>query len=266
MNETLKKKLYHRKYIIAATVFLLISGALFVSFLKWEPKPDPASDKIIREAAAEQLGKDPNELTDEDFARIEVLNLSNSKIINISLLDKFVNLRELNIPFNFPFIKKIPEWKKFLAKYGVIDIPTLQSRQIISGHGSGDEEICLMDLSPLKKLHNLQKIELLLIQLDNVKPLAGLTNLKRLGLEYTGISDIEPLKGLKNLETLNLDYNPITDLKPLKNLTQLKSLYIRHCDKITKEQVEDLQKALPNLKILYGPGQFEQVLTTGPPE
>jgi hypothetical protein len=270
-NQTIiEKKLYQQRHIIYAVVIalLLIAVLVFIYIILEEPKSDPASDKIIRIAAAEQLGKNPNELTDEDFAKIEVFVLFDRNIFDISLLNKFVNLLELQLLANKPLIKKAPEWKKFLARYGIIDIPTFPSRLGQAGVslGFGDDEVCLIDLSPLKKLHNLQKIDLLFLQIDNIQPLAGLTNLKKLGLGYTGISHIEPLRRLKNLETLNLDYNPISDLKPLKNLTKLQSLDIRHCDKITKEQVDDLQKSLPNLKILYGPGRSEQVLTTKPVE
>jgi hypothetical protein len=265
----IQKKPAKRRYIIPAVILLLLFTALvYIYVTQEEMKPDGDSEIVIRNAAAEQLGKNWNELTDEDFAKIEVFTLFDRNIFDISLLNKFVNLRELELSLNKPLVKKVPEWKKFLAKYGIIHIPTFPSRlgQLGVSLGFGDDEVCLIDLSPLKKLHNLQKIDLLFLQIDNIKPLAGLTNLKELGLGYTGISDIEPLRKLKNLETLSLDYNPINDLKPLKNLTQLKSLNIRHCDKITKEQVDDLQKALPNLKILYGPGRFEQVLTTKPPE
>ena len=65
------KKLFWRKYIIAAVIiFLCIFAGLIYRTMTWESKPDPASERIIREAVSTILNKDPNELTDEDFARI----------------------------------------------------------------------------------------------------------------------------------------------------------------------------------------------------
>ena len=54
---------------------------------------------------------------------------------------------------------------------------------------------------------------------------------------------------MTNLEILDLQVTLISDLEPLKKLTNLKTLYIKDCPNIIDEQVEDLQKALPNLQI-----------------
>lgn len=266
LNDT-KRKPSGRRYTLAAVFLLLLLTPVFV-FMFLKSMPDPDSEKIILEAAAKQLGKDPNKLTNEDFATIEVIDLSGKSLGSIHLLGKFINLRELNMPLNKPSLKTVPKWKKFLSNYGIIHIPTFSSRLGNAGIslGFGDEEVCLIDLSPLKNLHNLENIDLWVLQLDNIKPLAGLTNLKGLNLRMTGISDIKPLRKLKNLEMLDLDYNPITDLEPLKKLTNLKSLNVRHCDNITKEQVDDLRKALPDLKIYYGPAPSEQRLFKKPLE
>ena len=63
------------------------------------------------------------------------------------------------------------------------------------------------------------------------------------------MSDIGTLSGLVNLETLNFSGTKIKDISPLKNLTKLKKLTIINNSDITNEQIEELQKAMPNLKI-----------------
>jgi hypothetical protein len=245
------KKSLHLKYIISAVILLLVIAALIFSFFNWEQKPDPASERVIREAAAEQLKKDPNDLTDEDFAQIEEIFLFNKNICDFRLLNQFVNLRILSISDNIVIINT-PVWKKFLAKYRIIKIPTVGSRYrkygILSRYSN--EEVGLIDLSSFKKLHNLQEINLSDTQLDNLEPLAEMTNLKKLNLIMTGISDIKSLRGLKNLEMLYLDSNPIRDLESLKGLVNLQTLYIRNCPSIKDKQIEDLKKALPKLKII----------------
>ena len=54
-----KKKPTRRKYIIAAVVLLLcIIAGLVYRAITWEQKPDPESERIIRQIVAEQLNKD----------------------------------------------------------------------------------------------------------------------------------------------------------------------------------------------------------------
>ena len=72
----MNKKLSKYKYIIAVVCcVLLVIVTLVFAALRWEPEPDPKSEKIIRKAAAKELNKDPNELTDEDFAKILEFNI-----------------------------------------------------------------------------------------------------------------------------------------------------------------------------------------------
>jgi hypothetical protein len=96
MDKTIKKKFSQRKYIIASAFLLIIAALVFIYFTQ-EQKPDPVSEKVIREITALQHNKDPNELTDEDFARIVEIDLSNKKLSNIRLLEKFFNLRDLSL-------------------------------------------------------------------------------------------------------------------------------------------------------------------------
>lgn len=51
---------------------------------------------------------------------------------------------------------------------------------------------------------------------------------------------------MKNLVIANTQ---IVNLEPLMGLKNLKNLFIENCPNITDEQVEELQKALPNLNI-----------------
>ena len=65
----------------------------------------------------------------------------------------------------------------------------------------------------------------------------------------TDVSNIEPLKKLTNLQELIIDGSEVSDLRALMGLKNLKRLHIGDCKNITDQQVEELQKALPNLKI-----------------
>ncbi len=58
MNEIKENKSSRRRYIIAAVIiFIFVLAVLIYRTITWEPKPDPASEKIIREAAAKESQK-----------------------------------------------------------------------------------------------------------------------------------------------------------------------------------------------------------------
>ena len=176
-----QKKHSRRKYLIATVIFFLcIFAGLIYRAMTWEPKPDPASEKIIREIASKQLNEDPNELIDEDFARVKALSIKDTSLIDIMLLEKFTNLQELIIQ-NVKIAK--PTWMKVFTKLGV------------------DMKRFSIDLSPLEKLPNLEML-VIYTPVKNIKPFKNMTNLKELHLVYN-VSDLRPIKYLKNLKFHN---------------------------------------------------------------
>ncbi len=217
-----QKKTSQRKYILmAGIVVLLIISALVFSFLQ-KPKPDQASEYLIRQLAAKELNKDPNELTDEDFAGIkefEIGSIVNSygsgvvddykELSDIKLLEKFTGLQELSLLIRFPQ-EDIPKWVKIMAKWGIID---LRKRFAI-------------DLTPLEKLNNLERLHINSSQIKELEPLSNLVNLRYLSLGDIQVSDLKLLKKLTNLETLQMYQTSISDLEPLRNLSNLQSLDI----------------------------------------
>ena len=68
----------------------------------------------------------------------------------------------------------------------------------------------------------------------------------------TQVSDLTPLAGLKSLEFLGLQSTNVSVLSPLANVTSLQWLDL-HNTPVSKEQVEELQQALPNCTIYWSP-------------
>jgi Leucine-rich repeat (LRR) protein len=229
-TETLQtdiRKSSRRKYIIAAVALLLLLTPVVV-FMLLRSGYDQASEAAIRKAAAVQLGKEPNELTETDFAQVTELNIgaaqtiisllnpaasisySNNELADIRLLAKFTNLQKLNLgKINVPE-DKIPQWIKTLAKMGIYDI----------------DKGYTIDLRPLEKLAHLEELK----------------------LGGAAVSDIQPLAGL-NLKHLLLVDAPLSDITPLMKLNQLQTLEIMFCPNIKIKDVEDLKKMYPNLEI-----------------
>jgi hypothetical protein len=165
--------------------------------------------KIIREAVARQLNKDPNKLTDVDFRRVEDIHLR-STIYDIKLIAKCTNLRTLSL-YKFP----------------------------------------INDITPLANLTKLKTLDLSGTYVRDLEPLANLTDLQILDLSRTRIIDIKPLANLINLKTLKLSLTAVSDITPLANLTNLQTLSLINTN-VNDEQVEEMKKMLPNIKITYG--------------
>lgn len=82
-------------------------------------------------------------------------------------------------------------------------------------------------LSDLKKLTNLEYLDISNAQITDITSLSYLKNLRVLYLQRNNISDISPLKGLTGLEVLSLNGNRISSISSLSALTSLTELYIR---------------------------------------
>jgi hypothetical protein len=290
----IKKKPARRKYFIAAgIIFLCIFTGLIYRTMTWESKPDTESEAKIRQEVAKKLFLEkgltiePNNLTDEDFTKVNFLTLGTisfagestftQELADIKLVEKCTNLQGLNLnDIKFPK-NKIPKLVSLMAILGFFNL----------------EEKFPLDLSPLEKLTNLEtlsisekslknfktlenltnlkdlclsgkaicniesvnkltKLKTLFIsdtQITDLDPLRGLNNLQMLIIYDTQITDIEPLRELNNLQELHIYNTPLANLEPIKGLTNLQKLKLHGSNNISDEQVDELQKALPTLRI-----------------
>ncbi len=271
------KKSSWRKYTVATVAsLLLILAALVFILLTQQQKPDSASEAVIRAEVAAQLSKDPNELTDEDFTkftefkfdlfrppgrltRIVTINGKRRSVImelsDIKIFEKFTNLQSLHLNNIAYPDKNIPKWMKFAARFGLIDLADRFSidlsplKKLPSLHTLTFSQVPVKNIKPLSSLTNIEKLYLDSTDVCDLEPIKDLTKLQFLHIGHTEIADIEAIKGLTNLKILVITRTKISDLEPVKSLPNLQKLWLELCDNITDEQVEDLQKALPNLDI-----------------
>ena len=205
-----EKKLFRRKIIISSAILLLLLISVLVLLIRHDYKT--ASEAVIRRAAAMQLNKDPNELTDADFASIKSLYTFNGQeLCNIKLLEKFTSLEELNISgITFP---EIPKWMKILSQIGLMDIAKRNT----------------LDLGPIENLENLKTITFL----------------------NTPIRSFKPLSKIKNIELLVIGDMEIHDFESLKNLKNIKAITLINTLNITPAKYKELKKALPETQIMW---------------
>ena len=114
----------------------------------------------------------------------------------------------------------------------------------------------LKDVAGLEKLTRVVRLHFGHNQLTNLTGLEKLTQLKELSLSYNNLTGIpKGLEKLTQLEVLYLDDNALVDLKGLENLTQLEQLSLKTNPDITKAQIAELQKALPQCRIFSNPAK-----------
>ncbi len=105
----------------------------------------------------------------------------------------------------------------------------------------------------LASIYHFTKLETLKIRgtdLRNIYPLQSLSTLRHLDLACNHIEDVTPVASLYDLETLDLSSNYISMVTPFFSLTSLTELNLSG-NPIPPDQLERLQYALPNCKIIY---------------
>jgi len=186
------------------------------------------------------------------IAKLGIINPSKRNKIDLKPITKLKNLKNVNIyGCNIKSLKPLLKMKDIQSlrfsdsKYDNIKyISNLTNLQTISF-----SKIGITDLKVICGLTKLEKIVIDRESFTNLEPLKYLTNLQFLTLQDCKFSDLEPLKELKNLQNLRLSGCKFTGLEAIKEITSLQTLYFTDCPNITDKQVEDLYKALPNLRI-----------------
>ncbi|MBN2588472.1 MAG: hypothetical protein JXA96_01315 [Sedimentisphaerales bacterium] len=270
LPKNVTNRIFRMKYVVS--VFLpLFFLVVFVFIVYAIDQNYPTSgDAVIRQVVGQMLNKDPNSLDTKDFRSITELDLSGQTIEDIRLLKKFKNLCKLDISSLKVPKARTPLWKTILIKIHVIKKQTPQ----VLFRSPKKEEITFLNLRSLRNLSKLEYLNLNFTPIENLGPLSGLKNLTTLDVYGTHVFDLGPVKELSNLKILNLGQTKITNLKPLQELTKLQrlTLYdtaisdiepvknfpnliyfdIRKCNNILHNQIDDLQKKLPELVIFDG--------------
>ena len=116
------------------------------------------------------------------------------------------------------------------------------------------EAVLAADKKPLTKEESAKVIEAAIREAAK-KPKGELTKadykkVTRLSLLGNQLTSVKGLEKLTQLKQLNLRANQLTDVKGLEKLTQLEDLWLDNNSDLTKAQIDELKKALPNCFIL----------------
>ena len=155
------------------------------------------------------------------------IDLSYYNIIEITGLDKLVNLQKIYLSHN-----RITEIK---------NIDNLSNLHELILH--------LTEITEIKNInnkYNLQKLCLSYNRINEIKNIDNLVNLQTLNLSDNMITEIKGLDNLVNLQELILSDNMITEIKNIDNLVNLQELYLYN-NNIT--EIKNINN-LVNLQIL----------------
>ncbi len=186
-----------------------------------------ADGQKILEQIAETLGKDVQDITEQDLSELEEIDLSGLGISDIRLLEKCTNLQSLELGgTQISDLEPI----KGLSK---LEILSLNKTQV-------------SDLEPIKELGILKGLNLSRTQVSDLEAIKGFGSLEVLGLNGTKVSSLESIKGLSSLRWLYLTNTQVSGLEAIKGLGSLQGLYL------SKSKVSGLEaiKGLGSLKEL----------------
>ena len=265
----MKTQRNRRKVILIAAMISILLAIIFLLQFLFLPKADKASKEIALKDIFSRdiffvLSKGPNSLTEDDYIKVEHLELH----IKPEEFDDF--LRPLDKLTNLQTLGVYGPGIGGQVLYRPSKIPVWVPSRIRSRIRQWFEKPRYVDIAALKKLKNLRNLSLVRLYVRNIKPLANLKGLQELSLQETQVKDIRPLAGLVNLQTLNLSFTKTDNIKPLANLTKLQELDIAGTlvsdirplanltrlriirlrgTQISQQQISELQKALPNVEI-----------------
>ena len=111
----------------------------------------------------------------------------------------------------------------------------------------------LTSVKGLEKLDQLTELNLHGNKLTSVQGLEKLTELRELYLGNNQLTSVKGLEKLTQLTRLSLADNQLTDVKGLEKLTQFLTLSLQWNPDLTKAQIDELKKALPNCDIRSNP-------------
>ena len=237
------------------------------------------SNPIIEIVIREGLGKFEDELTEVDLQQVNKLTIDDNKFTTIPQdLEKLTLLKELQIDHNqltdlkglekltklkklglnhnqlndLKLLEKLAQLEKLnLSNNSLNDVTGLEKQTELTYLNLGNNN--LTDVKGIETLTQLTTLALSSNNLTSAKSLDGLTRLTILFIDNNQLTDTMGLEKLMQLKTLHLGGNRLTDIKGLKVLAKLEKLNLKDNPDLTKAQITELQKALPNCKIDSNP-------------
>jgi len=169
----------------------------------------------------------------EDLHRLvetEVVRVKDAAISNLSVLQEFVRLKELD--FSGTSISDIS---------ALVNIPTLRTLRATNSP--------IKNLEPLRSMTQLVSLDVSNTPVEDLRPIRALQQLKSFNCSGTHVSSLSALEELSSLEALDCSNTGVKKIDPLYALP-LKSLKCYNT-KITGKAVDKFRENNPNCKVVH---------------
>ena len=190
------------------------------------------TDPIVEKAIRKRLKKPKGELTKADMEKVTRLGIENKNLTDVPEgLGNLSQLTYLSLALN-----------QLTNLEGLEKLKKLETLSLVQNN--------LTDVKSLEKLDQLTDLHLWGNKLTELpEGLEKLDQLTDLDLSINKLTDVKGLENLTQLEELVLDRNQLTDVKGLEKLKNLYKLSLYDNPDLTKAQIDELKKALPNCTI-----------------
>lgn len=260
----MKKKNSALVTVIVTLVLLILAAFVFVQpYLNSTPY---TTDENIASFLGVAFGKYPRFITEEDFNKVEVLEIGTSDGFQyISLaFDGFVEKRDDyikaydNATAEGLEAPEIPDFSKDLANYetdgnvkGFVNLENFKN--LVEVNIMTDVYPVSANLQEFKNAASLKALNITgstsedAVKINDISVLGDKTALTSVSLVGNDISDISALANLTNLETLALDSNNISDISALNAKDKITTL------SLTANKISDISPvaSMTALKSLY---------------
>ena len=227
----------------------------------WMPDPN------LRKAVRLEMGVPEGvPIAPEDITKVVSLNAASMDIMDLTGLERFVNLQNIVAHHNriqdLRSLAGLTNLEDLHLSYNNIEnlhpLANLKNLAVLTLNHNN-----ISDISPLRGLINLIELHLTHNTISDVSPLMRMVNLESLWLWSNQIKDVSALANLVKLETLMLVNNQIEDISPLLALTSLKELNVSQNVIVDLEPLEELA----NIEILEteeNPGSYKELQMPDP--
>lgn len=188
----------------------------------------------------------------KNLSKLQYLSLMGSPVKNTKPLEHLINLEELDLSHtkvsDIKYLKGLRNLKE-LDLYGtsVSHLHPISGLTNLTNLRLGDTMVT--DLKQIKNLTNLESLHIGGLKNRNLEQIKNFHKLQTLSLTEIYLSDIEVLKELKSLTVVNLVHPVILGVDIPDNPTNRLRLQQSNSFYLTKEDFDELRKALPNVTI-----------------
>lgn len=210
--------------------------------------PDP----VLRQAIRKALRKDSDSFTRQEIAEARLARLyvesrpGGVLCKNLEGIDACRDLTSLTIAENalqdIGPVSALTKLIEFRIERGTVsDFSPLASLKRLERLRIAHNPVA--DLEFMAELTSLRyEVELIELNISDLRPLTGLTGFSKLDLQDNAITDVSPLASLEKLYRVNLGGNPLRNVRPLKQAPNLSWLGLARTGIQDVEFVSDMVK------------------------